>query len=143
MSDDNSLAAKLQVMLAKAREDLSLASRIVIDGGPYRVASSRAYYAAFYAMEAALLSMGITRSKHGGVISAFNRLFVNTGVFPSHFGALISGLFRYRNIADYEFESRISEAEARSHVQAASDIVGEIAEYLVREGFIGPEDVHD
>ena len=128
-------------MLAKAREDLSLASKIVIDGGPYRVASSRAYYAAFYAMQAALLSMDITRSKHSGVISAFNRHFVSTGVFPPHFGALISDLFRYRNIADYEFESRISEAKARSHIQAAEAIVEAIAAYLVREGFIDPKDV--
>lgn len=140
MSDDNSLAAKLQVMLARAEEDLGL-SHEIIDGGHHRVGVSRAYYAAFYAMEAALLSMDITRSKHNGVISAFNRHFVSTGLLPSHFGALISDLFRYRNIADYEFESRISEAEARSRIQAASQIVAAIAAYLVREGFIDPKDI--
>ena len=142
MSDENSLAAKLEVMLGRAEEDLGLSSEI-IDGGHYRVAASRAYYAAFYAMQAALLSMNITRSKHSGVISAFNLQLVKPGVFPSHFGALISDLFRYRNIADYEFEHRIGEAEARSLIHAAEEIVSAITEYLIKDGFIDAMDVSE
>jgi predicted nucleotidyltransferase len=42
-------------------------------------ATSRAYYAAFYAAEAALLSLGETRSKHSGVLSAFGLLVVKQG----------------------------------------------------------------
>lgn len=135
LNENESLSRELRLMLGKAREDISLASKIV-DGGPYRVAASRAYYAAFYAMQAALLSMNITRSKHSGVISAFNLQFVKPGVFPSHFGALVSDLFRYRNIADYEFEHRIGEAEARSLIHAAEEIVAAITDYLVSKGLI-------
>lgn len=140
MSDENSLAAKLEVMLSTAEEDLGLSSEI-IDGGHYRVAASRAYYAAFYAMQAALLSMNITRSKHSGVISAFNLQFVKPGIFPSHFGTLISDLFRYRNIADYEFEHRIGADEASKSLKAAEEIVGAITDYLVNEDFIDATDV--
>jgi len=89
LTEKYSLASKLRTMLDKAIEDIDLALKI-INGGPCRVASSRAYYATFYAMEAALLSKGLLRSKHGGVISAFNQYFIKTGILPSHFGALIS-----------------------------------------------------
>ncbi|MCD6327319.1 HEPN domain-containing protein [bacterium] len=142
MTGKYSLASKLRTMLDKAIEDIDLALKI-INGGPCRVASSRAYYATFYAMEAALLSKGLLRSKHGGVISAFNQYFVKTGILPSHFGALISNLFSCRNVADYEFESTIDESEAKRHIQAAQEIVGAITEHLIKEGFIDASGVGD
>ena len=45
----------------------------------HRSAVSRAYYAAFHAVSAALLSRGETYSRHGQVLGAFNRAFVHTG----------------------------------------------------------------
>ncbi len=70
----------------------------------YDFASSRAYYAAFYAMQAILLTKDLSFSKHSGVIAAFNRQFIKTGVFPKEFSKLISRLFRERQTGDYEFD---------------------------------------
>ncbi len=55
------------------------AARALTEGGFTSQAVSRAYYAAFYAAEAALLAVGETRSKHGGVISAFGKYVVQGG----------------------------------------------------------------
>jgi len=41
----------------------------------------------------------------------------------SQVDTLIAYPLRYRNIADYEFESGVSEAEARNHIQTAGEIV--------------------
>lgn len=58
--------------LQQARDNLNL--------GHYDVATSRAYYAMFYAASALLASTGISRSKHSGVHSAFARYFVKPGL---------------------------------------------------------------
>jgi len=50
-------------LLEKGRRDLE-AARILHRAGFSAQAISRAYYAAFYAAEAALLARGETRSKH-------------------------------------------------------------------------------
>ena len=55
--------------LERSRHELA-AARLLADNGFPAQAISRAYYAAFYAAEAALLGIGEVRSKHAGVIAA-------------------------------------------------------------------------
>ena len=64
-----------EALIARGDTEL-LAARHLEEAGFSAQATSRAYYAAFYAAEAALLSLGETRSKHSGVISAFGLLVV-------------------------------------------------------------------
>jgi uncharacterized protein (UPF0332 family) len=61
--------------VARARRELA-AARLLADNGFGAQAVSRSYYAAFYAAEAALLSIRETRSKHSGVIAAVGALLV-------------------------------------------------------------------
>ncbi len=92
------------------------------DGGFPDQATSRAYYAAFFAAEAALLSLGETRSKHSGVIAAFGRLVVKEGGFNPKLGGDLRRLFELRNAADYSW---------LDEPQATSDDPVAIAERLV------------
>ena len=64
--------------LARSRQELG-AARLLTEAGFGAQAISRAYFAAFFAAEAALLLLGETRSKHSGVISAFGRRVVREG----------------------------------------------------------------
>jgi len=48
--------------------------------GDFRAAVNRAYYAVFYAASAMLLTRGVERRKHSGVIGAFREHFVKTGL---------------------------------------------------------------
>lgn len=66
-----------------------------------RQAISRAYFAVFYAAEAALLLLGETGSKHAGVIAAFGKLVVREGGLSEEVGRLLRSLFERRNEADY------------------------------------------
>lgn len=50
--------------------------------GFYEDAVSRAYYAAFHAVSAALASKHLSFSSHGQTLGAFNREFVATGMVP-------------------------------------------------------------
>ena len=71
-----------EALFAKSSRTLD-AARAVIEGGFYDDASSRAYYAAFHAVSAALAGRGLFFTSHGQVIGAFNREFVKTGLSPA------------------------------------------------------------
>ena len=72
MNNHKQLREQLQLMIGKVFRSIAAAHRN-IEEGDYDFASSRAYYAAFYAMEAVLLTKELSYSKHAGVISAFNQ----------------------------------------------------------------------
>jgi uncharacterized protein (UPF0332 family) len=84
----------------RCREELA-AARLLANNGFEAQAVSRAYFAAFFAAEAAMLALGETRSKHSGVISAFVRLLVRSGQLDEETGRLLRSLFERRNEADY------------------------------------------
>jgi uncharacterized protein (UPF0332 family) len=89
-----------EALIARGDTEL-LAARHLEEAGFSAQATSRAYYAAFYAAEAALLSLGETRSKHSGVISAFGLFVVKQGGFNPELAAELRRLFELRSIADY------------------------------------------
>ena len=109
--------------MTRARQDLA-AAQLLVENGFSAQAVSRAYYAAFYAAEAALLTLGVSRSKHSGVVSAFGELVVVKGGVDGEVGRLLRRLFNRRGEADYSFgpvsEDRGTEAlnEATRFVEA-------------------------
>jgi len=129
VTDKQELRAQIRAMVAKAQRSLA-AARAHLDSGDFDFASGRAYYAAFYCMEAVLLEKGKSYSKHTGVISGFGEHLILPGIFPKDFAKRIAALFRDRQIGDYEFGVSISEADAREDVKHAALIVRMIADYL-------------
>ena len=96
------MSGRRAALLARARTELD-AARVLLQAGFSDQATSRAYYAAFFAAEAALLELGESRSKHSGVIAAFGRLVVKDGGFDPAVGADLRRLFELRNAADYSW----------------------------------------
>jgi uncharacterized protein (UPF0332 family) len=97
--------------IARARQELA-AARLLAGNGFGAQAVSRAYYAAFYAAEAALLHVGETRAKHSGVVSAVARLLVLERRLDERAGRLLRSLFERRSQADYELvEVPVDEAQ--------------------------------
>ena len=129
------LTEECRNLIQKADRSLTAAQRNH-DAGDHDFASSRAYYATYYAINAALLSENVTSSKHSGNISEFNRLFLKPGTFPKEYGKLINRLFSDRQIADYESGLSISTAEARADIAAAREIVEAIRSYLSGKGLL-------
>ncbi len=94
-------------------------------------AISRAYFAAFFAAESALLVLGETRSKHAGVIAAFGKLVVREGGFDEGVGRLLRSLFERRNQADYG-PAELEPEEARLAIADAERFVEAVAAWLAR-----------
>lgn len=134
MNNHKQLSDQLQLMIEKAFRSIAAAYRN-IEEGDYDFASSRAYYASFYAMEAVLLTKELSYSKHAGVISAFNQHFVKTDIFPKEFSKSIARLFRERQTGDYDFDLSIDEKDAKEDARIAEKIVNAIVKHLEQEGY--------
>jgi uncharacterized protein (UPF0332 family) len=85
--------------LSRSRTEVD-AARLLATSGFHAQAVSRAYYAAFYAAEAALMVVGVSRSKHSGVLSAVGRQLVRDGDLPADVGRTLHTLFDLRNAVD-------------------------------------------
>ena len=114
--------------LNRSREELA-AARFLAGGGFQAQAVSRAYFAAFFAAEAALLALGETRSKHSGVISAFVRLLVRGGQVDQDSGRLLRSLFERRNQADYA-PVDVPAEEADAAIRDAEHVVSAVETWL-------------
>ena len=116
--------------LERCREELA-AARLLADKGFEAQAVSRAYFAAFFAAETALLALGETRSKHSGVISAFVHLVVRRGQIDEEAGRLLRSLFERRNEADYS-PVDVPFEEADAAIRDADRGVGAVEGWLTR-----------
>jgi uncharacterized protein (UPF0332 family) len=114
--------------LERCWEELA-AARLLAGKGFEAQAVSRAYFAAFFAAEAALLALGETRSKHSGVVSAFVRRLVRGGQLDEEIGRLLRSLFERRNQADYA-PVDVPEEEADAAIRDAERVVSAVKTWL-------------
>lgn len=114
--------------MRRSRRELE-AARLLAGGGFASQAVSRAYYAAFHAAEEALLALGETRSKHSGVLAAFEKLVVREGGLDPAVGRLLRSLFRRRNEADYG-TAEASRNEAEEATLDAERVVDAVESWL-------------
>ena len=135
MSIPSEQKRQLQLMIQKAQRSLKAAQQN-LESENYDFASSRAYYAAFYAIQAVIVTKNLSFSKHSAVISAFNQHFVKTEIFPKDFGKFISRLFRERQIGDYDFEILITDDDAQKDIEIAGRIIEAVKTYLIETKFL-------
>jgi len=109
---DSGLKEQITAIMDKAGRSLEAAKKL-LDGRDNDFSSSWSYYAAFYAIQALMLTKSLVYSKHAGVISGFNEHFIRKNIFPKDFSKHISRLFRERHIGDYDFEKIITKKDAQ------------------------------
>ena len=119
---------EIDELMERARRNLVIARRLS-EEGDHDVSASRAYYTMFYAAEATLLSNGMARSRHRGVMSAFNEFFVHTGLLPANLASSVDAAFEQRNAADYG-PSPFPQETAEAILKDAEEFVDAVAGYL-------------
>jgi uncharacterized protein (UPF0332 family) len=127
----------LHLIMEKAAKSLLGAANLAEDG-LYEFAVSRAYYATFYAIEAALTTKGLMAASHKSIITLFNREFVHAGLVPSSLNKSLNLLFKERQNADYSYLASYSFEECQNHIQEATQIVDAMKHYLQSSGFLPP-----
>ena len=123
----------VQIYLDRARQELR-AVEINIREELYAVAVSRSYYAMFYAASAALVSVGIARSKHSAVIAAFRQQFIKPGLIEAEYGDLLGVGFDARQESDYDLIPAIDHDLAAKRLDDAQQFVERIQAYLKGQG---------
>jgi uncharacterized protein (UPF0332 family) len=114
--------------LARSRREIE-AARLLAGSDFTEQAISRAYYAAFYAAEEALASLGESRSKHSGTIAAFGRSVVREGGLEEEMGRILRSLFEQRSDVDYG-EAVASREDAELAIRAAERFVEAVESWL-------------
>lgn len=106
------------------------AARHLVSGGYYDFAASRAYYAAFYAAAAVLLSEGLELSKHSAVIASIHQRLVKSGKLSKEQGKTLNWLFEIRSVGDYGGTAHVSSQQVEQAIQAAIEFIAAIKPLL-------------
>ena len=114
--------SEVQERFNRAKEFLR-AAEVLHNGSFPSIAAGRAYYAMFHAATAALLSIGIERSTHRGIIAAFGHSFVKTGKIDKRFNADLRKAYLLRGEGDYVATPDMSVRESQILINAAKDFV--------------------
>ena len=115
-------AAEIEANLERASE-APAAARLLLQEQFFDSAASRAYYAAFYAVTAALLYEQESFKTHSSVISAFHRVFVKTSRVNIEHGKRLNHLFELRGIGDYGEMHHVPQREAERAVEDAATLI--------------------
>jgi len=122
-------SAGISAIIEKAESKLKTA-HIDFDNGQYDDAVSRAYYAVYHILTAALFQKNLVFSSHSQTIGAFNREFVKTGIFPKEFTAMIQALLEERQSGDYDVASHTDKETAERGISDAETIVRTIKVHI-------------
>jgi len=120
---------EIDTYMARAHDELEVVEDLIGDKH-YATAISRAYYAVFYAASALLLTKGISRSKHSGVIAAFRQYFVKPSLIEVEYSRIYGDLLDARWASDYTLAAIADVEQALSYFHDASRFVERIQRYL-------------
>ncbi len=132
---DEATLAIVRIRVERADEELR-AARELIGDGLYRIACSRAYYAAFLMTTAALLTLDVARTKHSGVEAAFHESFIKGGRIEAEYGRLYTLLRKTREDSDYNDRAVATEEMARQRLADAERFVARLEKHLREVGAI-------
>lgn len=115
--------------MQRARRTLRTA-RLAFDDRDYASAVNRAYYAIFYAANAALSTRNLERHKHTGVISEFRLQFIKTKRIEREYSAFYGDVMDARHSSDYDFMMGVEQERAESAIDEAERFVTRIEQFL-------------
>jgi len=125
MKENPEIVANLQ------RAEINLkAAKELLEKEYFDIAAARAYYAAFYAASALLLSQDIDTNKHSGVIALIHQHFVKTGKLDKEQGKNLNWLFEIRGVGDYGVSVHVASGEAYLAVKVAEKFLESVKQIL-------------
>ena len=127
--------AEIEFQFHLAEERLNEA-QLLFDSGYYNGTVSRAYYAMFAIVQAALISRNIQVKTHTGLRSAFGIEFIQKGIIDKEFGRILSRGEHIREEADYGSEKSITKDEAEATLRTASSFIQVVKKNILNETHI-------
>ena len=125
--------------MARARAELA-AAELLAGEGFADAAVSRAFHAAFFAAETALLVLGETRAQHSDVVSAFVRRVVRERSLDPRAGRALRSLFNRFWLADRTYVDT-PPGEAAAALRDAAFVVDAVTSWLAEPSLSHPPEV--
>jgi uncharacterized protein (UPF0332 family) len=119
---DPHIEGRVRNRLARARAKLAAAERLLASSD-WDDAISRAYYAAYHAAQALLLTVGLSPRTHTGTLSLFGLHFVKSGRLDAEHARSLREIKEDRENGDYAEVAFFKPEEARARVEAARRFV--------------------
>lgn len=116
-------------LLQRAERYLKSADLLLRDGD-HESSISRSYYAMFFAAQAVLLTRELSFSSHKGVLSAFGKHFIKTGLLARDLGRELNRAFEKRQLGDYGYTFVISREEAEETRDQGTQFVAAIRQFI-------------
>lgn len=136
MSEPKHIAGQeVRLYFERANEMLDVAGLNLAEGY-YGSAINRAYYAIFYAANGLLVTQGLVRNKHSGVIAVFRERFVKPGLIETEYSRIYGRVMDDRHVGDYEVELPIDAGVAEKDLSDARRFVERAEQYLRQEGWL-------
>lgn len=108
--------------MEKAFERLE-ASKILLESSLWNDAINRSYYAVFTGARSLLALFGLDSKKHSGVISLFNRCFIQTNILPKNLSKIITSAKEGRESSDYADFIEHTQEEAQTQYEEAKNFL--------------------
>jgi uncharacterized protein (UPF0332 family)/predicted nucleotidyltransferase len=99
------------------------------------IALSRAYYACFHALTAALYAINVVRGKHSGVQAALSEFLVKPGLVEPEYKDIYNALKDKRESSDYDPRFVAAPDEAHKLLADAERFVARMEAFLQGQGF--------
>jgi uncharacterized protein (UPF0332 family) len=122
----------LRYRIKQAEETLADAEAMKKGGLSARSIVNRAYYAMFYAVLGLFLKANVIlkTSKHSGIISMFDKVFVLGGKVDRELSRSLHKMFNARQVADYKELVEVSPEDAEKAIEAAKYFIKEIKGFI-------------
>lgn len=93
-------------------------------------ATSRAYYAAFHATQAVLLTQGFQPRTHQGTMYLFNHHFVKKGLMEPEYSQVLARAAKYREEADYRHTMTFTKSQTEQTIEEVERFLKRIEVFL-------------
>jgi uncharacterized protein (UPF0332 family) len=120
---------KIRALENKAQKYLRSAA-VLLELEDFDSCASRAYFAMFYAAQAALLQETLSFSSKQGIRSAFVERFVETGRLPLHAAGVLDRGAELQEIGDFAYDHAVSRADAEQILSESEAFVNSIARMM-------------
>ena len=131
MSNQNEKRKELaSYRIKQAEESLDEAKFLLSGEKSPRSVMNRIYYAMFYSVLALLIYEPYSSSKHSGVLSYFNKIFIKNKVFDKEMGRTLNKAFELRQREDYREYSHLTALDAAGFIEKAESFVSNVYDYL-------------
>jgi len=107
-------------------------AQILLNGGRWRSAIDRAYYAMFHAAQAVLYARGYKPKTHEGTKTMFGEHVIKVQLAERRFGKMLTKAYDMRQASDYEVDIVFGEEDVGGVVKMAEEFVQKMKEIVGR-----------